>query len=87
VVLAVQGPQMQVMDATLGAARWSTLSPGSLADAPSLAPDGAMTAHAARDGRRAGLDAVPADGRVRPPPVLAAGDVLQPARAPCRPHR
>src|SRR5690606_25987499 len=54
-----------IMDRSLGSPRWSTLSPGSLDESPSFAPNASMLLYAAREGRRGVLYAVSADGRVR----------------------
>jgi len=79
--------RIALMDSTLGAARWSTLSPGSLDESPSFAPNGAMIIYAAREGSRGVLYAVSADGRVRQRLVLADGDVREPAWGPFRTPR
>ena len=76
--------RIALMDSSLGAARWSTLSPGSLDESPSFAPNGAMILYAAREGRRGVLYAVSSDGRVRQRLVLADGDVREPAWGPFR---
>ncbi len=76
--------RIAMMDSTLGAARWSTLSPGSLDESPSFAPNGMMILYAAREGRRGVLYAVSSDGRVRQRLVLADGDVREPAWGPFR---
>ena len=76
-----------MMDGSLGAPRWSTLSPGSLDESPSFAPNGAMILYAAREGRRGVLYAVSADARVRQRLVLADGDVREPAWGPFRTPR
>lgn len=76
--------RIAMMDSTLGSPRWSTLSPGSLDESPSFAPNGAMIIYAAREGRRGVLYAVSADGRVRQRLVLADGDVREPAWGPFR---
>jgi len=76
--------RIALMDNSLGAARWSTLSPGSLDESPSFAPNGAMILYAAREGRRGVLYAVSSDGRVRQRLVLADGDVREPAWGPFR---
>ena len=76
--------RIALMDRSLGSARWSMLSPGSLDESPSFAPNGAMVLYAAREGRRGVLYAVSADGRVRQRLVLAAGDVREPAWSPYR---
>lgn len=79
--------RIAMMDSSLGSPRWSTLSPGSLDESPSFAPNGAMIIYAAREGTRGVLYAVSADGRVRQRLVLADGDVREPAWGPFRtPH-
>ena len=67
--------------------RWSTLSPGSLDESPSFAPNASMVLYAAREGRRGVLYAVSADARVRQRLVLADGDVREPAWSPYRSPR
>ena len=79
--------RIAMMDASLGSPRWSTLSPGSLDESPSFAPNGAMILYAAREGRRGVLYAVSADARVRQRLVLADGDVREPAWGPFRSRR
>ena len=79
--------RIAVMDSSLGSPRWSTLSPGSLDESPSFAPNGAMILYAAREGRRGVLYAVSADARVRQRLVLADGDVREPAWGPFRSPR
>lgn len=79
--------RIAIMDSSLGAPRWSTLSPGSLDESPSFAPNGAMVLYAAREGRRGVLYAVSADARVRQRLVLADGDVREPAWGPFRTPR
>ena len=76
--------RIAMMDRSLGSPRWSTLSPGSLDESPSFAPNGAMIIYAAREGGRGVLYAVSADGRVRQRLVLAGGDVREPAWGPFR---
>ncbi|GHE31820.1 Tol-Pal system beta propeller repeat protein TolB [Vulcaniibacterium thermophilum] len=79
--------RIAVMDSSLGSPRWDTLSPGSLDESPSFAPNGMMLLYAAREGRRGVLYAVSADGRVRQRLVLAEGDVREPAWGPFRQPR
>jgi TolB protein len=67
-----------------GSGRWQTLSPGSLDESPSFAPNASMLLYAAKEGRRGVLYAVSADGRVRQRLVLADGDVRDPAWSPYR---
>ncbi|HLM53607.1 MAG TPA: Tol-Pal system beta propeller repeat protein TolB [Pseudoxanthomonas sp.] len=76
--------RIAMMDSSLGSPRWSTLSPGSLDESPSFAPNASMVLYAAREGRRGVLYAVSADGRVRQRLVLAEGDVREPAWSPYR---
>lgn len=79
--------RIALMDRSLGSARWSTLSPGSLDESPSFAPNASMLLYAAREGQRGVLYAVSADGRVRQRLVLANGDVREPAWGPYRERR
>ena len=76
--------RIAMMDSSLGSPRWSTLSPGSLDESPSFAPNASMVLYAAREGRRGVLYAVSVDGRVRQRLVLAEGDVREPAWSPYR---
>ena len=79
--------RIAVLDRSLGSPRWSTLSPGSLDESPSFAPNASMLLYAAREGRRGVLYAVSSDGRVRQRLVLADGDVREPAWGPFRAQR
>ncbi|GAA4853055.1 Tol-Pal system beta propeller repeat protein TolB [Luteimonas vadosa] len=79
--------RIALLDRSLGSPRWSTLSPGSLDESPSFAPNGSMVLYAAREGARGVLYAVSADGRVRQRLVLADGDVREPAWGPFRERR
>ena len=76
--------RIAVMDRSLGSPRWESLSPGSLDESPSFAPNASMLIYAAREGKRGVLYAVSADGRVRQRLVLADGDVREPAWSPYR---
>lgn len=76
--------RIALMDRSTGGARWSMLSPGSLDESPSFAPNGAMLLYAAREGRRGVLYSVSADGRVRQRLTLGDGDVREPAWSPYR---
>ena len=76
--------KIAMMDSSLGAPRWTTLSVGSLDESPSFAPNASMVLYAARDGGRGVLYAVSADARVRQRLVLADGDVREPAWGPYR---
>jgi len=79
--------KIAMMDSSLRAPRWSTLSPGSLDESPSFAPNASMVLYAAREGGRGVLYEVSADGRVRQRLVLADGDVREPAWGPYRTAR
>ena len=79
--------RIALLDNSLGAARWSMLSPGSLDESPSFAPNAGMVLYAAREGGRGVLYAVSADARVRQRLVLANGDVREPAWGPYRSQR
>ena len=76
--------RIAILDRSLGSPRWSMLSPGSLDESPSFAPNAAMVLYAGREGRRGVLYAVSADARVRQRLVLADGDVREPAWSPYR---
>ena len=76
--------RIAMMDRSLGSPSWSTLSPGSLDESPSFAPNASMVLYAAREGGRGVLYAVSADARVRQRLVLADGDVREPAWGPYR---
>ncbi|MEO5628413.1 MAG: Tol-Pal system beta propeller repeat protein TolB [Thermomonas sp.] len=76
--------RIALLDRSLGSPRWSMLSPGSLDESPSFAPNAAMVLYAGREGRRGVLYAVSADARVRQRLVLADGDVREPAWSPYR---
>ena len=76
--------RIAMLDRSLGSPRWSTLSPGSLDESPSFAPNASMLLYAAREGGRGVLYSVSADGRVRQRLVLANGDVREPAWGPYR---
>jgi TolB protein len=60
------------------------ISPGTLDESPSFAPNASMILYAATEGPRGVLYAVSADGRVRQRLVLADGDVREPAWSPYR---
>ena len=76
--------RIALLDRSTGGARWSMLSPGSLDESPSFAPNAAMVLYAGREGRRGVLYAVSSDARVRQRLVLAEGDVREPAWSPYR---
>ena len=79
--------RIALLDRSLGSPRWSTLSPGSLDESPSFAPNASMVLYAAREGAKGVLYAVSADGRVRQRLVLADGNVREPAWGPYREQR
>jgi TolB protein len=79
--------RIALLDRSLGSPRWSLLSPGSLDESPSFAPNAAMLLYAAKEGGRGVLYAVSADARVRQRLVLADGDVREPAWGPYRTKR
>ncbi len=79
--------KIAMMDRSLGSPSWSTLSPGSLDESPSFAPNGSMVLYAAREGGRGVLYAVSADARVRQRLVLADGDGREPSWGPFRTAR
>mgnify|MGYP003945178913 FL=1 len=79
--------KIAMMDSSTGSARWNTLSPGSLDESPSFAPNASMVLYAAREGGRGVLYAVSADARVRQRLVLADGDVREPSWSPYRTKR
>ena len=79
--------RIALLDRSLGSPRWSMLSPGSLDESPTFAPNASMILYAAREGGRGVLYAVSADARVRQRLVLAEGDVREPAWGPYRQQR
>jgi TolB protein len=76
--------RIAMLDRSLGSPRWSTLSPGSLDESPSFAPNASMLLYAAREGGRGVLYVVSADGRVRQRLTVAQGNVREPAWGPYR---
>jgi len=90
-IAVVQGAgnnyRIALMDSSLGSARWASLSPGSLDESPSFAPNASMVLYAAREGGRGVLYAVSADARVRQRLVVANADVREPAWSPYRTAR
>ena len=74
------------MDSSVGGARWNLVSPGSLDESPSFAPNGAMLVYAAREGRGGALYTVSGDARVRLR-LPADGDVREPTWGPYRTTR
>lgn len=90
-IAMVQGSGSQyriaVVDLSLGAPQWSMVSPGSLDESPSFAPNASMLLYAAREGDRGVLYVVSTDGRVRQRLALANGDVREPTWGPYRQAR
>jgi TolB protein len=74
--------RIAVLDRATGEAK--PISPGTLDESPSFAPNASMILYAASEGSRGVLYAVSADGRVRQRLVLADGDVREPAWSPYR---
>jgi len=74
--------RIAVLDRATGEAK--PISPGTLDEMPSFAPNASMILYAATEGSRGVLYAVSADGRVRQRLVLADGDVREPAWSPYR---
>jgi TolB protein len=74
--------RIAVLDRATGESK--PISPGSLDESPSFAPNASMILYAATEGQRGVLYAVSADGRVRQRLVLADGDVREPAWSPYR---
>ena len=62
--------------------RFTILTPGTLDESPSFAPNGSMILYATREGGRGVLSAVSADGNVRTRLILSEGDVREPAWSP-----
>lgn len=79
--------RIALFDRSLGSPRVTMLSPGSLDESPSFAPNASMVLYAAREGGRGVLYAVSADARVRQRLVFAEGDVREPAWGPYRDQR
>lgn len=77
--------RIAVMDRGLGGLI-QLVSPGSMDEAPSFAPNASMLLYAASEGGRGVLYAVSADGRVRQRLLLSDGDVREPAWGPFRPR-
>ena len=77
--------RIALMDRSTASPRWSMLSPGSLDESPSFAPNASMLVYAAREGRNGVLYVVSANGRVRQRLVTQSGsDVREPAWSPYR---
>jgi TolB protein len=72
--------RIAVLDTDTG--RMRILTPGTLDESPSFAPNGSMILYATREGQRGVLSAVSVDGNVRQRLILAEGDVREPAWSP-----
>ncbi len=79
--------RIALMDSSLGGARWSTLSPGGLDEAPSFAPNGMMLVHAARQGGRGMLYVVATNGKTREQLPVNGNDLRDPSWSPYRSAR
>ena len=75
--------RIAIMDKSLGG-QIRFVSPGSLDESPSFAPNASMLLYASTEGPRGVLYAASADGRVRQRLVLSDGDVTNPAWGPYR---
>ena len=78
--------RIALFDRGLGG-RWTTLSPGSLDESPSFAPNASMLLYAAKEGGRSVLYTVSADGRVRARLTVPNANVQEPAWGPYRQQR
>jgi TolB protein len=72
--------RIAVLDTDTG--RMRILTPGTLDESPSFAPNGSMILYATREGQRGVLSAVSVDGNVRQRLILTEGDVREPAWSP-----
>jgi TolB protein len=77
--------RIAIMDKSLGG-QVRFVSPGSLDESPSFAPNASMLLYASTEGPHGVLYAASADGRVRQRLVLSDGDVREPAWGPYRQH-
>jgi len=75
--------RIAIMDKSLGG-QVRFISPGSLDESPSFAPNASMLLYASTEGPHGVLYAASADGRVRQRLVLSDGDVREPAWGPYR---
>jgi len=78
--------RIAVLDRSKGGGSVSLISPGSVDESPSFAPNGSMLLYAATEGPKGVLYAISADGKVRQRLVIADGDVREPAWGPFRPR-
>jgi TolB protein len=77
-----RGNEYRIAVWDIEAGRMRVLTPGTLDESPSFAPNGSMILYATRDGSRGVLSAVSADGNVRQRIILSEGDVREPAWSP-----
>ena len=77
-----QGDSYRIASMSLNDRSMQILTNGPLDESPAYAPNGSMVLFAAREGGRAVLSAVSADGRHRHRLALEAGDVREPAWSP-----
>lgn len=77
-----RGNEYRIAVWDLDTERFTVLTPGTLDESPSFAPNGSMVLYATRQGGRGVLSAVSADGNVRQRLVLSDGDVREPAWSP-----
>jgi TolB protein len=77
-----RGNEYRIAVWDIEAERFTVLTPGTLDESPSFAPNGSMILYATREGTRGVLSAVSADGNVRQRLILSEGDVREPAWSP-----
>lgn len=75
--------RIAVFDTRSGPGQWTTVSPGSLDESPSLAPNGSMVMYDAHEGSRNVIHVVSSDGRVRER-IDTGGNAQDPAWSPYR---
>src|SRR4249919_1768516 len=79
--------RIALFDSSLGGGRWTPLSPGSLDESPTFAPNAAMLLYAAKEGGRSVLYTVSADGRARARLPVDGANVQEPSWGPFRQRR
>jgi len=77
-----RGNEYRIAVLDLETGRMRILTPGTLDESPSFAPNGSMILYATREGTRGVLSAVSVDGNVRQRLILTEGDVREPAWSP-----
>lgn len=75
--------RIAVFDTRSGPGQWTTVSPGSLDESPSVAPNGSMVMYDAHEGSRSVIHVVSSDGRVRER-IDTGGNAQDPAWSPYR---